>query len=90
MTRGGGVTGVPTGFRDLDDLTGGLQPSDLIILAGRPAMGKTAFALNMAIQTAIPDERDVRAGQFLPRRFFFPGNVQGTAYTASALCSGAD
>jgi replicative DNA helicase len=44
----GCITGVPSGFFDLDALTGGLQPSDLIILAARPGMGKTAFALNMA------------------------------------------
>lgn len=41
------VTGVPTGFSDLDKMTAGLQRSDLIILAGRPSMGKTAFALNL-------------------------------------------
>jgi replicative DNA helicase len=43
-----GITGVPTGFTDLDRMTGGLQPSDLIVVAGRPSMGKTSFALNMA------------------------------------------
>ncbi|MFI5366454.1 MAG: replicative DNA helicase [Candidatus Binatia bacterium] len=42
------VTGIPTGFVDLDRMTAGLQPSDLIIIAGRPSMGKTAFALNLA------------------------------------------
>jgi len=42
------VTGVATGFKDLDKMTCGLQPSDLIIIAGRPSMGKTAFALNIA------------------------------------------
>lgn len=47
----GGVTGVPTGFVDLDYKTAGLQPSDLILVAARPSMGKTAFALNV-IQTA--------------------------------------
>ncbi|ADU64837.1 replicative DNA helicase [Desulfurispirillum indicum] len=41
------VTGVTTGYHDLDDKTSGLQPSDLIIIAGRPAMGKTAFALSL-------------------------------------------
>jgi replicative DNA helicase len=41
------VTGVPTGFFDLDDMTRGLQPTDLVVLAARPSMGKTAFALNM-------------------------------------------
>jgi replicative DNA helicase len=43
----GGVTGVPTGFVDLDRMTAGLQPSDLIIIAARPSMGKTTFALNI-------------------------------------------
>src|SRR6185503_9324668 len=47
------VTGVPTGFVDLDRLTAGLQPSDLIIIAGRPSMGKTAFALNIAEHAAM-------------------------------------
>jgi replicative DNA helicase len=42
------ITGVPTGFEKIDDLTSGLQKSDLIIVAGRPSMGKTAFALNIA------------------------------------------
>jgi replicative DNA helicase len=47
------ITGVPTGFTRLDELTSGLQPSDLIIVAGRPSMGKTAFALNIAQHAAI-------------------------------------
>jgi len=42
------VTGVPTGFADIDELTSGFQPSDLVIIAGRPSMGKTAFCLNIA------------------------------------------
>jgi replicative DNA helicase len=46
------VTGVPTGYEDLDKLTAGLQPSDLIIVAGRPSMGKTAFSLNIAANAA--------------------------------------
>ena len=41
------VTGVPTGLKDLDELTGGLQKSDLIIVGARPSMGKTSFALNL-------------------------------------------
>ncbi|MBL8028198.1 MAG: replicative DNA helicase [Fibrobacteres bacterium] len=49
----GTIVGIPTGFKDFDDLTAGLQRSDLIILAGRPAMGKTAIALNMAANAAI-------------------------------------
>ncbi|MBI3784276.1 MAG: replicative DNA helicase, partial [Deltaproteobacteria bacterium] len=47
------VTGVPSGFVDFDRLTAGLQPSDLIIIAGRPSMGKTAFALNIASYAAM-------------------------------------
>jgi replicative DNA helicase len=47
------VTGVPTGFVDLDTMTSGLQPSDLIIVAGRPSMGKTAFCLNVAAHAAV-------------------------------------
>ena len=47
------VTGVTTGFIDLDRLTAGLQPSDLIIIAARPSMGKTAFALNIASNAAL-------------------------------------
>src|SRR5437763_11689332 len=47
------VTGVPTGFHDLDLKTAGLQPGDLIIIAGRPSMGKTAFALNIAEHVAL-------------------------------------
>ena len=47
------VTGVPTGFEKIDDLTSGLQRSDLVIIAGRPSMGKTAFALNIAQYAAL-------------------------------------
>jgi replicative DNA helicase len=47
------ITGVPTGFIDLDQKTAGLQPGDLIIVAGRPSMGKTAFALNIAEHVAL-------------------------------------
>ncbi len=44
----GAITGLPSGFLDFDEMTAGLQPSDLVILAARPAMGKTSFALNIA------------------------------------------
>jgi replicative DNA helicase len=47
------ITGVPTGYQDFDDMTSGLQPSDLIIVAGRPSMGKTTFAMNIAENVAI-------------------------------------
>ena len=49
----GAVTGVPTGFDDLDERTSGFQPGDLIIVAGRPSMGKTAFSLNIAENVAL-------------------------------------
>jgi replicative DNA helicase len=47
------VTGIPTGFTDLDSMTSGLQPGDLVIVAGRPSMGKTAFSLNIAENVAL-------------------------------------
>ncbi len=47
------VTGIPTGFADLDSMTSGFQPGDLIIVAGRPSMGKTAFSLNIAENVAL-------------------------------------
>jgi replicative DNA helicase len=60
----GGVTGVPTGFRDLDTLTGGFQKSDLIIIAGRPSCGKTAFALSLARNAAVHGEKPTPVGIF--------------------------
>lgn len=51
----GALTGVPSGFRDLDRLTAGFQPADLIVLAARPSMGKTALALNIAQHAAIAE-----------------------------------
>ncbi len=60
----GGVTGVPTGFRDLDTLTGGWQKSDLVIIAGRPSSGKTAFALSLAANAAMHRSRPTAVGVF--------------------------
>jgi len=52
------ITGIPSGFKDLDEMTSGFQPGDLIIIGGRPSMGKTAFALNIAqyvgVETGAP------------------------------------
>ncbi len=59
-----GVTGVPTGFRDLDTLTGGWQKSDLIIIAGRPSSGKTAFALSLASNAALHRSKPAPVGIF--------------------------
>lgn len=50
---GGSITGIPTGFNDLDLQTAGMQPSDLILIAARPSMGKTAFVLNLAQHMAL-------------------------------------
>ncbi|TLY18358.1 MAG: replicative DNA helicase, partial [Nitrospirae bacterium] len=52
-TRKERITGIPTGFHDLDERTAGLQPSDLIIIAGRPSMGKTSLALGIALNAAL-------------------------------------
>ncbi|MDH3733314.1 MAG: replicative DNA helicase [Gemmatimonadota bacterium] len=52
----GAVTGVPSGFPELDNMTSGFQPGDLVVLAGRPSMGKTALALNFAQHAAIEAE----------------------------------
>ncbi len=53
------LRGIPTHFKDLDDMISGLQPSDLIIMAGRPSMGKSTLALNIGIKTAIEDKMPV-------------------------------
>ncbi|MBI3805015.1 MAG: replicative DNA helicase [Nitrospirae bacterium] len=53
------LTGLPTGFKDLDKMTSGLQAGDLVIVAGRPSMGKTAFALGMAQNVAIKNRQTV-------------------------------
>ena len=55
----GGITGLPSGFKDLDKLTSGLQPSDLILVAARPRMGKTAFTLNIAQHVAVHENKSV-------------------------------
>ena len=55
----GYITGIPTGFKDFDNYTAGLQPSDLIIIAGRPSMGKTALALNIGYNAAIETKKAV-------------------------------
>jgi replicative DNA helicase len=52
-SHGKGITGIPSGYRKLDQLTSGFQKSDLIVLAARPSMGKTAIALNIAVNAAL-------------------------------------
>ena len=53
QNRESAYTGLPTGFRDLDDLTSGLQPGNLIIIAARPGIGKSSLAMNIARNVAV-------------------------------------
>lgn len=78
----GGITGLTTGFKDLDEMTSGLQPADLIIVAGRPSMGKTTFAMNLvenAIRStdkaAVVFSMEMPAEQLLMRMFSSIGSV---------------
>jgi replicative DNA helicase len=59
QSQGGRMPGLSTGFADLDRMTLGLHPSDLIVVAGRPAMGKTSFALNIALNVALAERKAV-------------------------------
>ena len=82
---GGTVTGIPTGFIDLDFMTSGLQPADLILIAARPSMGKTAFALNIAQHMAFKQNKSVAIfslemskEQLINRLFALEGNIEAT------------
>jgi len=59
FNSGGDITGLTTGFLDLDKMTSGLQPSDLVIVAGRPSMGKTSFAMNLVENAALSSEKPI-------------------------------
>jgi len=59
FNSGGDITGLTTGFIDLDGMTSGLQPSDLVIVAGRPSMGKTSFAMNLVENAALASEKPI-------------------------------
>ena len=90
---GGRVSGLTTGLRDLDAKTGGLHPSDLVILAGRPGMGKSALATKIAFGAA----RAVAAAQEAPGlpfpgsvAMFSAGNERRTARHPPAVGGGAD
>ncbi|AVR00999.1 replicative DNA helicase [Oceanobacillus picturae] len=76
------VTGIPTGFRDLDRITSGFQRNDLIIVAARPSVGKTAFALNVAQNVAVNTDENVAifslemgADQLVQRMLCAEGNI---------------
>ena len=68
--EGRAITGISTGYTDLDNLTTGLQPGELIIVAARPSMGKTALALNLAEQIAFGGQPYAEAGPETPVGFF--------------------
>lgn len=59
FNSGGDITGLSTGFKDLDDMTSGLQPSDLVIVAGRPSMGKTSFAMNLVENAVLGQDKPI-------------------------------
>lgn len=80
----GGITGIPSGFTDLDKMTSGFQKSDLIIIAARPSVGKTAFALNVAQNVAARAKETVAifslemsAQQLVQRMIAAEGNIDG-------------
>ena len=79
--RKDGITGIPTGIKDLDELTNGLQNSDLIILAARPGVGKTSFALTIAANAAIDYNKHVA---------FFSLEMDGMQLAQRLLCSRAE
>ncbi|WP_407946590.1 replicative DNA helicase [Pontibacillus halophilus] len=83
--RDADITGVPTGFRDLDGMTAGFQRNDLIIIAARPSVGKTAFALNIAQNVATRTDENVAifslemgADQLVMRMLCAEGNIDAT------------
>ncbi len=88
----GDITGIPTGYQDFDRLTAGLQPSDLIIVAGRPAMGKTTFAMNIAEHAAIKHGKSVAVFsmemaslQLVMRMFSSVGQIDQTRIRTGSL-----
>ena len=92
QNRKGDVTGIPTGFKDLDRMTAGFQRNDLIIVAARPSVGKTAFALNIAQNVAIRARENVAifslemgAEQLVMRLLCAEGNIDAQALRTGAL-----
>ena len=88
LNNKGGLTGLPTGFNDLDKLTSGLQPSDFIILAARPSMGKTALALNVVQNVALRAHKKI-GGE--PRSVaFFSLEMSKEQLVSRMLCAEAN
>ena len=91
-TQKGDVTGIPTGFRDLDKITAGFQRNDLIIVAARPSVGKTAFALNVAQNVATKTDENVAifslemgAEQLVMRMLCAEGNIDAQVLRTGSL-----
>lgn len=91
-TSQGEVTGIPTGFTDLDKITAGFQRNDLIIVAARPSVGKTAFALNIAQNVATNTSENVAifslemgADQLVSRMLCAEGNIDAQVLRTGAL-----
>ena len=90
--RVGDVTGIPTGFNDLDHMTAGFQRNDLIIVAARPSVGKTAFALNIAQNVATKTDENVAifslemgAEQLVMRMLCAEGNINAQNLRTGSL-----
>ena len=81
------LTGLSTGFKDLDELTNGLQPSDFIILAARPSMGKTALALNIAQNVAL---RGAKEGEAPKRVAYFSLEMSSEQLVQRMICTEAE
>ena len=79
--RKGGITGISSGFVEFDRMTSGLHPSEMIVIAARPSMGKTALAMNIAEHVAINEK--------LPVGVFQPGDEQPAACATAALFASA-
>ena len=92
QSRDGDITGITTGFTDLDRITAGFQRNDLIIVAARPSVGKTAFALNVARNAAIKAKENVAifslemgADQLVMRMLCAEGNIDAQALRTGSL-----
>jgi replicative DNA helicase len=90
--NGGSITGLPTGYHEFDEMTAGLQPTDLLILAARPAMGKTTLALNIAEYAAIKSKKavavfsmEMSASQLALRLISSNGRVNATRLRTGQL-----